>query len=253
MPRVCGCARVLRWWWSRVLPDVLADEVESCCAVDGCGSGLELLGEVERLLAAAAGDRVEPLLRFIASTGVRKGEALALRWRDVRTDGRAEINGTLARVDGKLVRQTPKTKASRRTIDLIPASEEALDAAREMQATDRHRSSGWRDLGYVFTTESGEPLDPRNVLRSFGRIKAAAGLTEGNVHSLRHGFGTYLLENGASLTSVSRHLGHSRVSVTSDIYAHVPTDDRREAILRGAGSFASGANSDNVTPLRVAQ
>ncbi len=208
--------------------------------------------EVSTLLEVANGDRLEPMLAFIAHSGVRKGEALALRWQDVdEARAKASINATLARVDGRLIRQDPKTRTSIRRIDLTDDALDALDRARALQAADEDSSSAWRDLGYVFTTASGEPIDPRNALRSFSRIREAAGIDDGDIHSLRHSFATYLLLAGTPVEVVSKHLGHARTSITMDVYSHVTEEDRSTAIRSGASGYAKRRKpAGNVVPLR---
>ena len=180
---------------------------------------------------------------------MRKGEALALRWQDVdEARAKASINATLARVDGRLIRQDPKTRTSIRRIDL---TDDALDRARALQAADEGSSSAWRDLGYVFTTASGEPIDPRNALRSFSRIREAAGIDDGDIHSLRHSFATYLLLAGTPVEVVSKHLGHAKTSITMDVYSHVTEEDRSTAIRSGAAGYAKRLKPEgNVVPLR---
>lgn len=207
--------------------------------------------EVTAILDASAGDRVEALLAFIAHTGLRKGEALALTWDDI--DGaKASIRGTLARVDGKLIVQTPKTKSSVRRVDLTGEAIAALDLARTQQDDDQAASRAWRSTGFVFTTESGEPIDPRNALRSFTRIRNVAGISDGSIHSLRHGFATHLLLAGTPVEVVSKHLGHSRTSITMDVYSHATEDDRSEAIARGSAGFGrrSASNTGKVVRMR---
>jgi integrase len=211
--------------------------------------------EVAALLYAAKGDRIEPMLTFIAHSGVRKGEALALRWQDVDEKQRkASISGTLARIEGKLTRQDPKTNSSIRRIDLTDEASDALAQARAIQTHDEAASSAWLKLGYVFTTASGEPIDPRNALRSFTRIRSSAGFSSGDIHSLRHSFATYLLLSGTPVEVVSKHLGHARTSITMDVYSHATEEDRSEAIKTGASGYAKrGMQTGNVVPLRRAR
>ena len=206
--------------------------------------------QVARLLAAAKDTRSEALFRFIAYTGVRKGEALALRWCDIDLDaGRAHITGTLVRVDGRLRRNPPKTKASRATIDLHPLAVDALHAAREQQDTDRAGSKHWTNpTGYVFTTASGEPVDPDNAGRAMRTIRDKAGLEAGAVHTLRHSFAAHALEAGANIQAISRHLRHSRVSITLDVYGHFTETGVRDQVFAGLEGYAQATN---VTPLRA--
>jgi len=207
--------------------------------------------QVARILDQAAGSRFEALLRFIAYTGVRKGEALALRWQDVDLEaGRAHINGTLAKVTGGVTRTDPKTKASRATIDLHPIAVDALHAAREQQEADQEASEHWANpTGYVFTSRSGEPMHPDNAGRALTAIRNAAGITEGSLHTFRHSFASYALEAGANIQAVSRHLRHSRVSITLDIYGHLTDTGVRDQVFAGLDGYGQ---SSPVTRLRAA-
>jgi integrase len=95
----------------------------------------------------------------------RRGEALSLRWADVDFDrGTLRVRGTLARIDGALVVTEPRTAESKRVLPLSDPAERLLRGVQDVQATERERAgSAWRETGYVFTTETGEPCDPRNA------------------------------------------------------------------------------------------
>lgn len=197
--------------------------------------------EVDRLLEAAAGSRYGLLFDFLSATALRRGEALALRWGDVNVAETpkekpripaqsARIRGTLARIDGELVVGEPKTATSTRT---IPLSDEALDVLRliaRRQKVDRLAAgTKWVDTGFVFTTEFGEPCDPRNALRALTRAAEKAGLPRVGLHTLRHSAATIMLNNGVPLAVVSKLLGHASIQVTVDIYGHEDEDATRQA------------------------
>ena len=145
-------------------------------------------GEVQRLLAAAAGDRLMSLFLLLLGTGLRRGEGLALRWGDVDLDGgHAQVRGTLSRVAAGLVITEPKTERSRRTVPLPASVVAALRRHRARQVQERLRAgTAWVDTGLVFTTELGTPLDPRNALRSLTGAARRAGLSGVGLHTLRH-------------------------------------------------------------------
>lgn len=190
--------------------------------------------EVGALLRAAATLRYGPILSFILGTGLRRGEALALRWGQVELDrATARVNGSLVRRDGQLVVSTTKTAASRRTVALSPAMVALLQRWRTSQAAERLAAGNlWRGDGdgsdYVFTTALGVPVDPQNVLRTVRTAAKAAGLRHVTVHTLRHTYATTALLNGIPLKVVSSNLGHASIQVTADIYGHV-TDDAAQA------------------------
>jgi len=195
--------------------------------------------EVSALLNAAEDSRYAPLLRLLLSTGLRRGEALALRTSDVDlTSGVLRVRGTLARVDGRLVIGPPKTERSVRDVPLFPSAVTALKALRKAQVAERlHAGSAWVDSGHVFTTELGTPVDPRNALRALTTAATAAGLPGIGLHTLRHTAATTMLEAGVPLRTVSEILGHSSVAVTGDIYGHVSSEGARSAVDRLAAAF----------------
>ena len=143
---------------------------------------------VSALLRAAQSSRYHPALVLIAATGLRRGEALALRWSDVDLDaGVLSVRGTLGRVGGRLVISEPKTARSRRTVPLNPAVAALLRRHRTEQKAERLRAGDqWTDSGLVFTTEFGAAVDPRNLLRVLEGAAAAAGVEGAGVHTLRH-------------------------------------------------------------------
>jgi integrase len=124
--------------------------------------------QIVDLLRAAAGTRYAPLFALLVHTGLRRGEALALRWSDVDLDGgTVRIRGTLSRIDGRLAVSEPKTAKSKRFVPISAPAEELLREVQATQADERQRAgSAWRETGFVFTTEFGEPCDPRNALRA---------------------------------------------------------------------------------------
>jgi len=188
--------------------------------------------EVAALLKAAEGSRYHDMLALIAATGLRRGEALALRWPDVDLEaGTLRVKGTLARVEGELVVSEPKTKQSRRTLPLSPALVSLLDRHRRTQAEERLRAGNlWTDTGHVFTTETGTPIDPRNVLRAVTSAAEKAGIDGVGVHTLRHSAATAWLEAGVHLKAVSELLGHHDIAITGDCYGHVSEAASRSAV-----------------------
>lgn len=205
--------------------------------------------EAQTLLAAAQTNRrnrpdEEPryhrAIRLLLLTGLRRGELLALRWEDVDLKrGEARIRGSLSRVEGQLAVSRTKTAASVRTVVLSPAAVDVLKAQRKAQTADQLRAANiWEDSGHVFTTESGQPVDPRNFLRAVTSAAKFAGLgPEVGVHTLRHTYATAALEAGVPIHVVSRNLGHSSIAITVDTYGHVTDDASRDAAARVADAL----------------
>jgi integrase len=188
--------------------------------------------DVAKVLGAARNTRYFPILALIAATGLRKGEALALRWPDIDFDkGVLHVRGTLARIDGRLVVMETKTEKSRRRIPLRGPAETLLREHRRAQLEERLRAANvWADTGHVFTTETGQPMDPRNVLRAITTAAGKVGISGVNVHTLRHSAATHWLENGVHLRAVSDLLGHSSTRITGDVYAHTSDEAANRAM-----------------------
>jgi integrase len=188
--------------------------------------------DVATLLTAAEGLRYRPVLALIAATGLRRGEALALRWEHVNLkDGTLRVAATLSRVDGRLLITEPKSPRSRRSVPLSPPVVAMLKAQRVAQATERLRAvNQWQDSGLVFTTEFGTPVEPRNILRTIELAAAKAGFAGVGVHTLRHSAAVAWLESGVHIKAVADLLGHSSIAVTGDIYGHTSDATTRAAI-----------------------
>ena len=189
--------------------------------------------QVALLLDVARGDRLEALYVLAVVTGMRQGELLALKWRDVDLDlGRLQVRATLQQVSGGgFVFAEPKTDFSRRTIALSLVAVDALRAHRERQREERaHLGEIWEDLDLVFPNSLGRPIDGINLLKYwFFPLLKRAGLPRMRFHDLRHTAATLLLGRSINPKIVSEMLGHSHVSVTLGIYSHVTPHMQQQA------------------------
>lgn len=187
--------------------------------------------EALSLLSQLHGDHLECVFILALSTGLRRGEVLGLRWKDVDLPGRALfVRQTVQRVGGELRFVPPKTHRSTRPLPLSALTVSALLAQSARQAEDRLLvGSTWEDHGLVFTSHVGTPLEPRNVNRRFSTARAAAGLEWVRLHDLRHAFATFLLDQGEELRTVMDLLGHSTIRLTADTYGHVLPSRARSA------------------------
>lgn len=181
--------------------------------------------QVRALLDEAAGDRLGAFYVLAVTTGMRLGEMFALRWKDVDLEKRMlQVRQTVSWAGGSLSFGEPKTKKSRRRIELSALAVAALKDHRRRQLEERLRSLGaWQeDLDLVFTNEIGGALHPSNVMnRSYRPLLERARLPRIRLHDLRHTAATIALARGVPAKIVSEMLGHSSVAVTLDIYSHV--------------------------------
>ena len=188
--------------------------------------------QAQTFLDAIKSERLEALFTVALSLGLRRGEALGLRWQDVDFENRTmRVCQQLHRVGKKLVFDEPKTKTSRRVLSLPNSLVSRLREHRTKQLEEK-LSAGpeWKENGLVFTTSLGKPIDPRNVKRSLDRILEKAKLPHFRVHDLRHFCASLLLAQGVELKVVSQILGHTQISITADIYTHVLPQTQKAAI-----------------------
>ena len=88
--------------------------------------------------------------------------------------------------------------------------------------------AAWKEYGLIFTTENGTPIHPRNLLRDYKKLLHTAGLPPIRFHDLRHTAASILLNQGVPVITVSRRLGHTKASITLDIYGHLISTCRRK-------------------------
>jgi integrase len=189
--------------------------------------------EVDQLLAAAVGTHLEALIVFVANTGVRIGEALALRWQDVNLD---DATATIRR--SGVGSTSTKTAAGVRTVPLLPDVVAALKVRRSAQRADRLKMGpGWADReGLVFTTGTGSPIDAHNARRNLRSVLRKAGLpTDRPWHTMRHSLATRLLNRGTPMPVVAAILGHASIRTTVDIYGHAEPAISAEALAEVMG------------------
>ncbi|WP_312874261.1 site-specific integrase [Actinomadura litoris] len=210
------------------------------------------------MLKAARDERLYALYVLALCLGLRRGELLGLRWEDVRLVGcrtcegeggepdgaecrtcagsgiesaTLEVAQTLQRVGGALRFVRPKTEDSERTIPLPPVCIAALCEHKVRQEAERASAwDDWEDHGLVFPSRRGTPMEPDNLRRSWGRVRAAVGLEGVRFHDMRHTCVSLLLALGIAPNVVRDIVGHSDIEVTMTIYAHTSLDDKRAAL-----------------------
>jgi integrase len=179
--------------------------------------------QVAIFLRAVKGDRLEALWRVFALTGMRRGEALGLRWTDVdEKAGSVEVVQQVTDYAGEIAISEPKTGGSARQIRLDAVTVASLKAHRKRQLEERVAwGDGYEDHGLVFCRENGTPLRPVTITRSLPAVAEEVGLPKLTPHGLRHTWATLALRRGIHPKVVADRLGHSSVTVTLDRYSHV--------------------------------
>ncbi len=181
------------------------------------------LAEVSKLLGVAKNTPYYPIIYSAVYTGLRQGELLGLRWRDL------DLNLALLSVCQVLYKRRgicqfnePKSEHSRRRLDLPPSLATFLDGYRTAKRAEYlllGKSLGENDL--VFSSVGGTPMDPGTLTHNFARIARKADLAGTRFHDLRHTCASLMLLAGIHPKIVSEVLGHSSVAFTLDVYSHV--------------------------------
>lgn len=116
----------------------------------------------------------------------------------------------------------PKTRLSRRAVALSPETVRLLNAHRKRQLEARLLAgSAWHDMGLVFASALGTPLEPGTIRRTWKRVLGRANVGHVRWHDLRHAHATLLLASGVHPKVVSERLGHASIGITLDTYSHV--------------------------------
>jgi integrase len=189
-------------------------------------------------LATTHDDRLGPLWHTLAMTGMRRGEALGLRWTDIDLEaGRLSIQRSLVPAAGEVIVSEPKTAKGRRSIALDPGTVDGLREQAQRQLDDQVAAGEAYSATdeYVFTDELGGPLDPDRVSKYFNTAVRKALLPRIRLHDLRHTHATLALQAGVHPKVVQERLGHSTIAITLDIYSHVIPAMQKEAAVLIAG------------------
>ena len=192
---------------------------------------------VASILRLAKDTSCEMVLRFMAYTGVRQGEAIGLKWENLDLErGVASIVQTAQRITGQGTVFLPtKSAAGRRGVALAPETVEMLRVHRGRQILHQVELDGlYRDMGLLFPRPLGTPMDPSRLSVSFKKLARHAGYPNLRLHELRHAHAAGLIRAGANPSVVQSRLGHASAAFTMDVYGHVSADLQAEA----ANAFA---------------
>jgi integrase len=190
--------------------------------------------EALAFLIAAADDSLYPAFALLLLYGMRRGEALGLRWQDIDLGNQIiHVRQQIQRIHGQLHIGPVKTRAGSRDLPLLGLARTALATRQDRQQADRaNLGSDWTDTGLVFTTRTGRPVEPRNLVRSFIRICDDNSIRKIRLHAIRHTTASLLKDLGVPARDAQIILGHSHISTTQQIYTHVDEAARLDALTR---------------------
>ncbi len=197
--------------------------------------------QAQAFLEAIRGHRLEALFVVALTSGLRRGELLGLMWESVDfSQRRITVCQALQRIDGEWLLIEPKSTKSQRTLTLPPIAMELLRTQRDWQTTMQAAANeSWNEMGLVFTSVAGTPLDGSNITRVFQRMLKEAELPRVRFHDLRHTCASLLLAQGTHMRVIMEQLGHSQIGLTMNTYSHVMPEalndaaDLMQEILKG--------------------
>ena len=175
-----------------------------------------------------------PILLTAVMTGLRRGELLGLRWKDVNfTAKQIAIRKSLTRRDSEYVLTEPKSDSSIRTVAVPSIVIKTFKKERKKQAERELKyEGGYNEKGLIFTKKDGSFIHPNTLTRHYKKILKKANLPEIRFHDLRHTHATLMLSQGEEPKVISERLGHSTISITLDRYSHVLPNMQQEAADR---------------------
>lgn len=184
---------------------------------------------------------------LILGTGLRIGEALALTWDDIDFENHIlSVNRTqieyCEHINGETIYHrgysSPKTKAGKRTIPLIPSLVDMLLKLKEERELEKQKFKDvYQDNGLIFCNYYGVSLNYTAISKKIQTICKKAGLNGVHPHTLRHTFATRGLENGIDLKIMQELLGHSSIKMTADLYTHVLPETKKNSMMKLADTI----------------
>jgi integrase len=184
-----------------------------------------------RILEVVTGTSFELPVAMAIATGMRRGEILALRWSDLDAGfSVAHVRRSLQTSGGVLCFEEPKTRRSRRAVDLPEFIHPYLVRQQQAQGARRAASESWQDFNLIIDSGGGGPLNPDTLSSGWYRFCRRTGLPHVRFHDLRHAHATLMLLKGVHPKVVSERLGHASIGITLDTYSHVLPTMQAEAV-----------------------
>lgn len=193
----------------------------------------EELKEFLKLAQTATLSYFFPLVHLMAYTGLRQGEALALKWSDIDFENKKiTVNKTAVWIKGKQTLQTPKTKNSKRVISIDPTTLSILKSWKKDQIKIYFKNGKHfeGDENFIFTNQRGDWVQTHNFIPYFKRFVTSHALKPITPHGLRHTHASLLFSAGVEPKNISDRLGHSTVQITLDLYTHITEEQRTDTV-----------------------
>lgn len=193
----------------------------------------EELREFLKLAQTATLSYFFPLVHLMSYTGLRQGEAIALKWSDIDFENKKiTVDKTAARIKEKQTLQTPKTKNSKRVISIDPTTLSILKSWKKDQIKIYFKNGKHfeGDNNFIFTNQRADWVHIHNFIPYFKRFVTDHKLKPITPHGLRHTHASLLFSAGVEPKNISDRLGHSTVQITLDLYTHITEEQRTDTV-----------------------
>lgn len=171
------------------------------------------------------------ITHLLIVTGCRRGEVMGLKWEKVDWEHRKiKIDTNLLYTKERGVYEdTTKTE----NIRYITLPEETMELLRQFWVKQNElrliNGDRWQETGFVFTQDDGRPMYPGSISAWLNGFSERHGLPHINPHAFRHTVASILISSGLDIVTVSKQLGHTKVSTTDDYYAHIIEEEKAKA------------------------
>ncbi|WP_258111605.1 site-specific integrase [Alicyclobacillus sp. SP_1] len=189
--------------------------------------------QLQKFIAVSSEDELHHVFLLLATTGMRIGEVLGLRWSDVDlVNCKVTVQQQLSFVKGGYVVQPPKTRSGNRT---IPVPNQVIDVLKDVKKQQDFKREFFGEdyqtgLDFVCCTDKGTPLYHGNFTARWNSLIQKAGIPRIRIHDIRHTHASLLLQQGVNPKVVAERLGHANVSITLDTYTHLLPGIQEKAV-----------------------
>lgn len=183
--------------------------------------------EVRRFLDTARDHRLYAAFYIALATGMRHGEILGLRWRDL-ADGSLYVRQAVIVLNHRAAISSPKTAGGERQVAISSDVLEVLEDHRRKQEAEGGQAN---ELGLMFSSRTGTPLHPRNFDRAWYKLQEHAGVRRIRFHDLRHLHVSLLVRHGFDPQTIADRVGHADAAFTLRRYSHMFEEQRARAAV----------------------
>lgn len=196
--------------------------------------------QLKRLFEVLKGDTLEDIVKITAMYGLRKSEALGIKWDSIDFENDTlTIKHTVSKVTSVVEKDKTKTNSSRRTLPLLPMAKEIFLNLKEAENENRKLfGKEYKENDYVFKWENGACFDTDYVTHHFSKVIEKNNLPPLTFHGLRHSCASVLLNSGRNPKDIQEWLGHADIRTTMNIYGHLDISRKMNTAAKLAAALS---------------